>query len=191
MEQLQIIQNKIYEIRGVKVMIDRDLAELYGVETRALNQAVKRNIDRFPDDFMFQLTDEEMEIWKSQIVISNSIKMGVRRNPYAFTELGVAMLSSVLNSKTAIQINMGIMRAFVSVRQMLLTPPVDTVAELQNEMKDLKAYIEEVFADYNDINDDTRMQLELINQTLAELQSQKKLEVRKPIEGFKKYDKKE
>lgn len=191
MEQLQIIQNKIYEIRGVKVMIDRDLAELYGVETRALNQAVKRNIDRFPDDFMFQLTDEEMEIWKSQIVISNSIKMGVRRNPYAFTELGVAMLSSVLNSKTAIQINMGIMRAFVSVRQMLLTPPVDTVAELQNEMKDLKAYIEEVFADYNDINDDTRMQLELINQTLAELQSQKKLELRKPIEGFKKYDKKE
>ena len=184
MEQLQIIQNKIYEIRGVKVMIDRDLAELYGVETRALNQAVKRNIDRFPDDFMFQLTDEEMEIWKSQIVISNSIKMGVRRNPYAFTELGVAMLSSVLNSKTAIQINMGIMRAFVSVRQMLFTPPVDTVAELQNEMKDLKAYIEEVFADYNDINDDTRMQLELINQTLAELQSQKKLEVRKPIEGF-------
>ena len=156
-------------------MLDRDLAEMYGVETRALNQAVKRNTDRFPVDFMFQLTDEETEIWKSQIVMSNSIKMGVRRNPYVFTELGVAMLSSVLNSKTAIQINMGIMRAFVAARQLLLNPPTDPVYELQNEVKELKEYIEEVFADYNDINDDTRMQLELINQTLAELQAQKAL----------------
>ena len=97
MEQLEVIQSKIYDIRGQKVMLDRDLAEMYGVETRALNQAVKRNTDRFPVDFMFQLTDEETEIWKSQIVMSNSIKMGVRRNPYVFTELGVAMLSSVLN----------------------------------------------------------------------------------------------
>ena len=93
MDQLQIIQSKIYEIRGQKVMLDRDLAEMYGVETRVLNQAVKRNIERFPSDFMFQLTDEEMKIWKSQIVMSNSVKMGVRRNPYAFTELGVAMLT--------------------------------------------------------------------------------------------------
>ena len=98
-------------------MLDRDLAEMYGVETRTLNQAVKRNIERFPRDFMFQLTDKETRDWKSQIVISNSIKMGVRRNPYAFTELGVAMLSSVLNSKVAIQINMNIMRAFVAIRQ--------------------------------------------------------------------------
>ncbi|WP_259326572.1 ORF6N domain-containing protein, partial [Bacteroides fragilis] len=183
--QLELIQSKIYEIRGQRVMIDRDLAEMYGVETRVLNQAVKRNIDRFPLDFMFQLTDEETENWKSQIVITNSIKMGIRRNPYAFTELGVAMLSSVLNSKTAIQINMGIMRAFVAVRQMLFNPPTDPVYELQNEMKELKTYIEEVFADYNDINDDTRVQLELINQTLAELQAQKKLadKPRNPI-GF-------
>ena len=185
MEQLEVIQSKIYDIRGQKVMIDRDLAEMYGVETRALNQAVKRNIDRFPMDFMFQLTDEETEIWKSQIVMSNSIKMGVRRNPYVFTELGVAMLSSVLNSKTAIQINMGIMRAFVAARQLLLNPPTDPVRELQSEVKELKEYIEEVFADYNDINDDTRMQLELINQTLAELQAQKALadKPRNPI-GF-------
>ena len=175
MEQLEVIQSKIYDIRGQKVMLDRDLAEMYGVETRALNQAVKRNTDRFPVDFMFQLTDEETEIWKSQIVMSNSIKMGVRRNPYVFTELGVAMLSSVLNSKTAIQINMGIMRAFVAARQLLLNPPTDPVRELQSEVKELKEYIEEVFADYNDINDDTRMQLELINQTLAELQAQKAL----------------
>ena len=185
MEQLEVIQSKIYDIRGQKVMLDRDLAEMYGVETRALNQAVKRNTDRFPVDFMFQLTDEETEIWKSQIVMSNSIKMGVRRNPYVFTELGVAMLSSVLNSKTAIQINMGIMRAFVAARQLLLNPPTDPVRELQSEVKELKEYIEEVFADYNDINDDTRMQLELINQTLAELQAQKGLadKPRNPI-GF-------
>ena len=185
MEQLEVIQSKIYDIRGQKVMLDRDLAEKYGVEARALNQAVKRNTDRFPVDFMFQLTDEETEIWKSQIVMSNSIKMGVRRNPYVFTELGVAMLSSVLNSKTAIQINMGIMRAFVAARQLLLNPPTDPVRELQSEVKELKEYIEEVFADYNDINDDTRMQLELINQTLAELQAQKALadKPRNPI-GF-------
>ena len=185
MEQLEVIQSRIYDIRGQKVMLDRDLAEMYGVETRALNQAVKRNTDRFPVDFMFQLTDEETEIWKSQIVMSNSIKMGVRRNPYVFTELGVAMLSSVLNSKTAIQINMGIMRAFVAARQLLLNPPTDPVRELQSEVKELKEYIEEVFADYNDINDDTRMQLELINQTLAELQAQKALadKPRNPI-GF-------
>ena len=192
MEQLEVIQSKIYDIRGQKVMLDRDLAEMYGVETRALNQAVKRNTDRFPVDFMFQLTDEETEIWKSQIVMSNSIKMGVRRNPYVFTELGVAMLSSVLNSKTAIQINMAIMRAFVAARQLLLNPPTDPVRELQSEVKELKEYIEEVFADYNDINDDTRMQLELINQTLAELQAQKALadKPRNPI-GFVTPKKKE
>ncbi len=85
MEQLQLIQSKIYELRGQKVMLDRDLAEMYGVETRSLNQEVKRNIDRFPSDFMFQLTNEEMEIWKSQIVITNSVKMGIRRPPFAFT----------------------------------------------------------------------------------------------------------
>ena len=185
--ELQLIQNKIYEIRGQKVMLDRDLAEMYGVETRVLNQAVKRNMDRFPEDFMFQLTDEELENWKSQIVISNSVKMGLRRNPFAFTELGVAMLSSVLNSKIAIQINMSIMRAFVAVRQVLANPPVDRVGLLENQMKELKEYIEDVFADYNDINDDTRMQLELINKTLAELQTQKKLadKPRNPI-GFRK-----
>lgn len=187
MKDLQLIQSKIYEIRGQKVMLDRDLAEMYGVETRALNQAVKRNIDRFPEDFMFQITDEELENWKSQIVISNSIKMGLRRNPFAFTELGVAMLSSVLNSKIAIQINMSIMRAFVAVRHVLSNPPVDRVGVLENQMKELKEYIEEVFADYNDINDDTRTQLELINQTLAELQTRKKLTdfPRNPI-GFRK-----
>ena len=165
-------------------MLDFDLAEMYGIENRVLKQAVRRNLKRFEgEDFMFELTRDELS--RSQIVMSNSIKMGVRRNPYVFTELGVAMLSSVLNSKTAIQINMGIMRAFVAVRQLLLNPPTDPVRELQSEVKELKEYIEEVFADYNDINDDTRMQLELINQTLAELQAQKALadKPRNPI-GF-------
>ena len=153
-------------------MLDRDLAEMYGVETRVLNQAVKRNIERFPEDFMFQLTDEEVRNWKSQFVMSNSIKMGLRKNPYAFTDLGVAMLSSVLNSKIAIQVNMGIMRAFVALRQLVAANPVVKFTELQNEITELKGYIEEMFADQNDINEDTRMQLELINQTLAELQAQ-------------------
>ena len=133
MEQIQVIQSKIYEIRGQKVMLDRDLAEMYEVQTKALNQAVKRNIDRFPEDFMFQLTNEETQNWRSQFVTSNSIKMGVRRNPYAFTELGVAMLSSVLNSKTAIQINMGIMRAFVAVRQMVALPKSDKFASYKTK----------------------------------------------------------
>ena len=185
MEQLQVIQSKIYEIRGQKVMLDRDLAEMYGVQTKVLNQAVKRNIERFPEDFMFQLTNEETHNWKSQIVTSNSIKMGLRRNPYAFTELGVAMLSSILNSKVAIQVNMGIMRAFVAIRRMVTLPPTDKLTELQQEVVELKNYIEEVLSDQNDINEETAMQLELINQSLAELQMKRQREEkpRRPI-GF-------
>ena len=94
MDDLQIIQSKIYVIRGERVMLDRDIAALYNVETKVLNQAVKRNIKRFPEDFMFQLSKTEFQIWKSQIVTSNSDKMGLRRPPYAFTEQGVAMLTN-------------------------------------------------------------------------------------------------
>jgi len=96
-----IVLSKIFIIRDHKVMVDRDLAELYGVETRTLNQAVKRNLQRFPEDFMFQMTSEELENWKSQIVISNKEKMGIRKPPLVFTEQGVSMLSSVLNTRTA------------------------------------------------------------------------------------------
>lgn len=184
MNELQLIQSKIYELRGQKIMLDFDLAEMYQVETRVLNQAVKRNIKRFPSDFMFQLTRDEWEILKSQFVISSW--GGTRKLPFAFTEQGLAMLSGVLNSDIAIQVNINIMRVFVAVRQVLALPPVDRVGQLENQMKELRGYIEEVFADYNDINDDTRMQLELINQTLAELQTQKALlnKPRNPI-GFK------
>lgn len=183
MNQLELIQSKIYEIREQKVMLDFDLAALYQVETRVLNQAVKRNIKRFPSDFMFQLTSDEWAILKSQFVISSW--GGTRKLPFAFTEQGLAMLSGVLNSDIAIQVNINIMRAFVAVRQMLVNPPVDRLGNIEKEVKELKEYIEEVFADYNDINDDTRMQLELINQTLAELQAQKRMEnkPRNPI-GF-------
>lgn len=182
MEQLQLIQSKIYEIRGQKVMLDFDLAEMYGTETKRLKEAVRRNIRRFPSDFMLELSHEEFLSLRSQIASSNT-RGGTRYMPFAFTEQGVAMLSSVLNSDVAIEININIMRAFVAVRQLITIPPSSKLMELQNELRELKEYIEDVFADYNDINEDTRMQLELINQSLAELQAQNKQRsvVRRPI----------
>ena len=187
--ELTLIQSKIYEIRGQKVMLDFDLAEMYGVETSQLKRSVRRNIERFEgDDFMFEVTREELS--RCQIgTLNKSRGSNIKYLPFAFTELGVSMLSSVLNSKTAIGINRSIMRAFVAVRKLILTPPKDRVTELQKEIEGLKEYIEEVFSDYNDINEDTQMQLELINQILAELQANKKPVVipRKPI-GFRKTD---
>ena len=171
MTDLQIIQDKIYEIRGQRVMLDFDLAEMYQVETRVLNQAVKRNAERFPEDFMFQLSITEWENMSSQFVMTSRNKRPKSALPLAFTEHGVVMLSSVLRSGIAIQTSVLITRAFVAMRQLLLNHPMDRVSLLQQEMKELKEYLEEVFTDYNDINDDTRMQLELINQTLAELQA--------------------
>jgi hypothetical protein len=117
----ELIASKIYVVRRVKVMLDRDLAELYGVETKALKQAVKRNIKRFPDDFMFILSKEEFVNWRSQFVTSKSDKMGLRYAPMAFTEQGIAMLSSVLNSERAIVVNIQIMRTFMRLRQILST----------------------------------------------------------------------
>jgi hypothetical protein len=126
--------SKIYLIREKKVMLDRDLAEMYGVETRRLNEQVKRNLKRFPEDFMFQLTEEELKNWMSQFATSNfnpilksqfatskenKIKMSLRKLPYAFTEQGVAMLSSVLHSDTAIEVNISIIRIFTKMREML------------------------------------------------------------------------
>ena len=116
----EIIEHSILLIRGQKVLLDRDLANMYEVETRTLVQAVKRNFDRFPKDFMFQLTKEELENWMSQFVISNpSNKMGLRKRPYAFTEQGIAMLSSVLRSERAVAVNIEIIRTFVRLRQIL------------------------------------------------------------------------
>lgn len=187
--ELRLVQNKIYEIRGQKVMLDFDLAEIYGIETKYLKRSVKRNIERFEgEDFMFELTKEELSRCNFG-TLNNQRGSNVKYMPFAFSELGVAMLSSVLKSKTAIEINRGIIRVFVAMRHLVLNPPADKVVELQQEVKNLKEYIEEVFSDYNDINDDTQMQLELINQTLAELQSQKKIrnKLRNPV-GFVKPD---
>jgi hypothetical protein len=113
------IQNKIYTIRGLQVMMDRDLAELYGVETKRLNEQVKRNFDRFPPEFMFQLTKNEFENWKSQIATSNKELMGLRKMPFAFTEQGVSMLSAVLKSKTAIETSIKIIKSFVEMKKFL------------------------------------------------------------------------
>ncbi len=113
------IEDMIYVVRGQKVMMDFDLAELYGVETKNLKKAVRRNIPRFPDDFMFEMSKEELENWRFQFGTSNRIKMGLRVQPFVFTELGVAMLSSVLHSEQAISINISIMRIFAKLRSFL------------------------------------------------------------------------
>ena len=134
------IEQSILLIRGQKVMLDRDLAELYGVETRSLIQAVKRNVERFPIDFMFQLTHGEFDSLRSQIVISKG-KGGRRYPPYAFTEQGVAMLSSVLRSKRAVQVNVEIMRAFVRLRQMLASH-----TELARKLAALESKYDDQFA---------------------------------------------
>ncbi len=119
MVPIEIIATKIYLIRGQKVMLDRDLAELYGVETKYLKRQVNRNRLRFPDDFMFELTKEELANWRRQFGTSNSEKMGLRYIPYAFSEQGIAMLSSILKSTQAILVNVAIIRAFVKLRQFL------------------------------------------------------------------------
>jgi hypothetical protein len=135
----EVIERKIYLVRGHKVMLDRDLADIYGIETRALVQAVARNPERFPDDFMFRLSKEELENWRSQIVMSNpAAKMGLRRSPYAFTELGVAMLSSVLKSERAVRMNIAIMRAFVRLREILATH-----RDLARAIEDMQRWQEE------------------------------------------------
>ena len=168
---LLIIENKIYELRGVKVMFDFDLAEMYGMETKVLKQAVRRNIKRFEgDDFMFEVSLEELS--RSQIVTLNKGRgQNVKYKPFAFTELGVAMLSSVLNSEIAIEVNRNIMRTFTSIRNLILNSPKDELSGLKQDLKVLQEQIEEMFADQNDINEDTRIQLDLINEALAELQT--------------------
>jgi DNA repair exonuclease SbcCD ATPase subunit len=156
-------------------MLDFDLAATYGIETRVLKQAVRRNLKRFEgDDFMFELTNDEynnlnVNIRSQFVILENDSGRGKypKYAPFAFTELGVAMLSSVLNSEKAIDTNRKIMRAFVAVRHLILNPPIDEVKELQNEVKELKQHIEEVFTDYNDINEDTRSELDNINQKLS------------------------
>ena len=168
-DEIVLIQNLIYEIRGQKVMLDFDLAKLYQVETKVLNQAVKRNIKRFPPDFMFQLTAEEVLIMRSQFVTSSKRKLSAQ--PFAFTEQGVAMLSGVLKSNIAIEANIAIMRAFVQVRQYLLT-----AASVSSELKELRVKVdllqlqqEENLGAVNDLSEDVRGEIDNLYLAIAEL----------------------
>ena len=206
---IEVIKHRIYEVRGLRVMLDRDLAELYNVETRALNQAVKRNIDRFPDDFLFRLNKNEWTFLKSQIVISNdnanttdskdvddndsslksqfviSNRGGDRALPYAFTELGIAMLSSVLRSETAIQVNINIMRAFVAIRHAVSAwQGVNLkVEQLSHKVDSLNARVDEILHEQNDNNMEMAVQIEAINNALDQLR-EKPSKPRKKI-GYK------
>lgn len=182
---IEVIKHRIYEVRGLRVMLDRDLAELYNVETRALNQAVRRNIDRFPEDFMFVMTEDEMNAWKSQIVMSNSIRMGMRRPPVVFTELGIAMLSSVLRSETAIQVNINIMRAFVAIRHAIgAWQGVNLkVEQLSHKVDNLNARVDEILHEQNENNLEMAVQISALNDALDQLR-EKPSTPRKRI-GFK------
>ena len=168
MNEIEEIRSRIHTIRGKQVMLDKDLAELYGVEVKRLNEAVKRNIERFPDDFMFQLQQEEWEILKSQFATSSW--GGTRKLPFAFTEQGVAMLSGVLRSPIAVEVNIRIMRTFVAVRQYLLAPQCNN-CQLEGEVKRLAAYIEEVLADANERDEMMEKKIDKIENTIDILQA--------------------
>ena len=146
------ISSKILTLRGKQVILDRELAGLYEVETRVLNQAVKRNSDRFPNDFMFQLTKEEFENWKSQFVTSNSDVMGLRKIPYAFTEEGIYMLATVLNSKVAVQTNIAIIRTFKKLREFskhynaLAKQLIEVDRKHDKQYKELRKALDELIA---------------------------------------------
>ncbi len=164
-------------MRGQRVMFNRDLAELYQVTTGNLNKAVKRNIRRFPPDFMFQITKQEFDKLRNDLIFQNGISswVGTRKLPYAFTEQGLVMLSGILNSELAIDVNISIMRAFVAIRRMVTSLPASNstadITQLRKDFEDLKLDIEDILHDQNDINESTRMQLENITMALAELQA--------------------
>jgi len=149
----EVVMSKIYLIRNEKVMLDRDLAELYGVETKYLKRQVKRNIIRFPEDFMFELTDQEFKDWRSQFVTSNDDKMGLRYAPYAFTEDGVSQLSTVLSSERAIKVNIQIIRLFSKMRKMLVTQKdiLNKLEELERNDVEQDKKIELIFAYLNEL----------------------------------------
>ena len=203
---IEVIKHRIYEVRGLRVMLDRDLAELYGVETRVMNQAVKRNADRFPADFMIQLTAEERDNMSSQFVMTSGTKSDMSSQivmtspqkrpkvalPYAFTEHGALMLASVLRSPSAIQMSVMVTRAFIAMREALsgMISVNYKVEQLSHKVDQLNNYVEEILHDQNDINrmqDETNnemaLQIEAINEALDQLR-EKASTPRKHI-GFK------
>jgi hypothetical protein len=170
--EIDIIQNKIYEVRGRRVMLDHDLAELYGVLTKNLNLSVKRNIRRFPDDFMFQLSEQE---WMSlRLQFATSHRGGRRYMPYAFTEQGVAMLSGLLNSDVAIEVNISIMRAFVAMRQFIANST--EIKQLALENAEIRAKLEllerrgeDTLEAVNDLSEDLRKDIDNLYNAIGEL----------------------
>lgn len=191
--QIDTIKSSIYEVRGQRVMLDSDFAELYEVEVSQLKRQVRRNIDRFPEDFMFELTREEYDSLRCQ---NGTIKSGRGQHskylPFAFTEEGVAMLSGMLKSKTAVQVNINIMRAFVAIRYAVASMQLSDLRyeQLSHKVDQLNAYVEEILHDQNDINqiqeqtnNEIAVQIEAINEALDQLRDIK-VEPRTPI-GFK------
>jgi hypothetical protein len=183
MTDVEVIQHKIYEIRGVRVMLDFELAELYETTTSLLKRAVRRNIDRFPSDFMFELTNDE-----ANNLLSNGVyQFGTPQynfsaySPFAFTEQGVAMLSSVLKSETAVKVNISIIRAFVQMRQFILQNKeiLQSIDELRQRVKQLELSGEETITSMNDLSEDTRREMDDIYIALAEMANMKK-ELDKP-----------
>ena len=175
MDELQNIQDLIYVIRGQRVMLDRDIAKIYGVETKRINEKVKRNPKRFAgDDFMFQLTKDELDLVRSRsqnATLNRGRGSNVKYLPNVFTQLGVSMLSSVLDSDTAIEANRRIMRAFVAFQNLMVLPPANAYFELKREIEQIRTEMNDILADQNDINESTRMQLDAISTALAELQA--------------------
>ena len=184
MDDIAIIENKIYEIRGQKVMLDFDLAEMYGVETKRLKEQVRRNIERFPAEFMFELTKEEVQFSRSQIAsLKNGPGHNIKYLPFAFTEYGIVMLSSVLKSKAAVEVNINIIRAFVRMRQYLLSNVP------QKELEELKQRIEYLEEDITSDRESYEKQFDDLFNAFAKIsaiiQSKQTPLDRVKIEGFK------
>ena len=200
---IEVIKHRIYEVRGMRVMLDRDLAELYGVETRVLNQAVKRNADRFPADFMFQLTAEERDSMSSQIVMTSEQEGGMSSQivmtspnkrpkvalPYAFTKHGALMLASVLRSPSAIQMSVMVTRAFIAMREALsgMMSVNYKMEQLSHKVDNLSARVDEILHEQSDNNIEIAVQIEALNDALDQLR-EKPSTPRKRI-GFKQENK--
>lgn len=185
--ETEVIQEKIHEIRGARVMLDSDLAALYGVETKVLNRAVKRNAERFPERFMFQLTNQELANLRFQIGTSTGWG-GSRYLPYAFTEQGVAMLSAVLRSPTAVQVSISIMDAFVAMRNYLLTQAHESaeIAALRERVLRLEQATDGNLEAMNDLSEDLRREIDRIYDAIGALSIRTSaIRTHKPI-GFKK-----
>lgn len=192
MNEIEEIRNRIHTIRGKQVMLDFDLAELYGVETSQLKRAVRRNLERFPADFMFELNNEEFNSLKMSIrcqigILSPNQSELPKFAPFAFTEQGVAMLSGVLRSPIAVEVNIRIMRTFVAVRQYITANRCDH-CQIESKVDKLAAYIEEILADQNEINEDTRNAIAVLQAAVFSESSEAKEKriFEMEVKGFKK-----